>query len=229
MIPPGALGLRRRDPRRARRRRPPARARRRAAAPVSQGVLGWTEATGAPLDRHRPRPPDRAARQRARAAAARGHRRAHAQGVKVAALVGRVAAGRARRAAGRRHHHRPGLRGGRAHRRGGEHGARARRRRRHRPGAGARRRRHRHRPADGGRHGARRAGRVDRFDLAHRRRVRHVGDHPAEVARGDIAPTPCGRGRYTGKPARQLRTAWTEAWESRPVARARFRCRCSSS
>ena len=27
-------------------------------------------------------------------------------------------------------------------------------------------------------------------------------------------PTPCGRGRFTGKPARQLRTAWTEAWEA---------------
>ena len=33
----------------------------------------------------------------------------------------------------------------------------------------------------------------------------------------------------TGKPARQLRTAWTEAWERPTTRRTRCRCRCRAS
>ena len=94
-----------------------------AGAGMGAGVLGWTEATGAPqieialahpiaLLASALGPPPKAAIDQA-----------HEQGVKVAALIGRVEQARARRAAGRRHHHRPGLRGRRPHRRGRDDGA----------------------------------------------------------------------------------------------------------
>ena len=83
---------------------------------TTSGVLGWTAATGTPqidialghdiaLLASALGPPPKAAIDQA-----------HAQGVKVAALIGRVRTGRARRARRRRHHHRPGLRGRRSHR-----------------------------------------------------------------------------------------------------------------
>ena len=92
---PGPLGLRRQDPRRprrsaARRDRRGRRADANASDPISSGVLGWTEATGTPLI-------DVAlAHPIALLASALGPPpqdaidRAHAQGVTVAALIGRV-------------------------------------------------------------------------------------------------------------------------------------------
>ena len=90
-----------------------------------------------------------------------------------------------------------------------------RRRRARRPGA--RGRRHRRRPADGGGHGARRPGRVDRLDLAPDRRGRHAARGARRTCSPPRRATPSARGSMTGKPARQLRTKWTEAWE-RPDA-----------
>ena len=85
-------------------------------AGMGAGVLGWTEATGAPqieialVPRHRP------ARLRARAAAPCGDRPGPRAGREGRRAGRSGAAGRARRAGGRRHHHRPGLRGRRPHR-----------------------------------------------------------------------------------------------------------------
>ena len=55
--------------------------------------------------------------------------------------------------------------------------------------------------------------RVDGIDLAHDGRERHRPDGDGEAARRGRRATRCGRAAWTGKPARQLRTEWTEAWE----------------
>ena len=60
---------------------------------------------------------------------------------------------------------------------------------------GPRRRRHRHGPADGRRAGARRRRRVDRLDLAHRRRVEHRAARRREPARRPVRATRCDPGR----------------------------------
>ena len=97
--------------------RPPAR--RRSTSPCPHPIALLASALG---------PPPKAAIDQA-----------HEQGVKVAALIGRVEQAERDVAARRRHHHRPGLRGRRPHRRGGDDGAHPRRGRRHRPRARARR------------------------------------------------------------------------------------------
>ena len=69
-----------------------------------------------------------------------------------------------------------------------------------------------HRPPDGRRARARRAGRVDRFDLADGRR----GDTSPLVIEKLLAATSRDTVRsraMTGKPARQLRTEWTDAFD----------------
>ena len=70
------------------------------------------------------------------------------------------------------------------------------------------------RSADGGRAGARRAGRVDRLDLAHRRRERHRRRRAPRSCSAATSRDTVRSRSMTGKPARQLRTAWTEAWEA---------------
>ena len=59
------------------------------------------------------------------------------------------------------------------------------------------------------------AGRLDRLGLAGHDRERDQRDLPREDDRGRLAATPCASRSRTGKPARQLRSAWTEAWERR--------------
>ena len=138
--------------------------------------------------------------------------RAHEHGVKVAALAGKARARAAARQQRRRHRRRAGLRGGRAHRRDRDDGARARGGRRGRARAGARGRRHRHRPADRGRARARRAGRVARLAVAHdrgeRTRAPRCSQAYLDATSADTVRSRC----YTGKPARMLRNAWTDAW-----------------
>ena len=73
------------------------------------------------------------------------------------------------------------------------------------------------RPADRGRARAGRAGRVDRFDLAHRRRGRHARRWSSRTCSRPTSRDTVRSRAMTGKPARQLRTAWTDAWE-RPDA-----------
>ena len=125
--PPGALGLRRQDPRATTASTRRARRRRRADGRrdgLGAGVLGLDRGHRRAADRHRARrtpiallasalgpPPQGGHRPGPRPG--REGRRAHRPG----------RAGRARRRRGRRHHHRPGLRGRRPHRRGGDDGA----------------------------------------------------------------------------------------------------------
>ena len=95
------------------------------------------------------------------------------------------------------------------------------------PAAGARRRRHRPRPAARRGHGARRRRRVVRLGVAHHRGGR---DATRRSRRSSCAPGSGDTVRsrsITGKPARMLRTAWTDEWESRRGPRDRCRCRCS--
>ena len=93
---------------------------------------------------------------------------------------------------------------------------------------GARRRRHRPRPADGGRDGARRAGRVDGLDLARRR----------GVGRGAVGRREPARGRLQRHGAlafddRQARAPVAHGVDrgvgTRGGARSRCRCRCRES
>ena len=62
--------------------------------------------------------------------------------------------------------------------------------------------------------GARRRGRVDRLDLAHRRGGRHARRWSSERILAATSRDTVRSRSLTGKPARLLRTAWTEAWES---------------
>ena len=132
----------------------------------------------------------------------------------VGALVGSQAA---RRAAGRdrrRRHRRPGHRGRRPHRRDLDDGARARGRRRGRPDVpGARGRRHRPRPQIAAALALGAQGVwtgsiwLTVAESRHRRR-----SSLEKLLAADSRDTVRSRA-MTGKPARQLRTAWTEAWE----------------
>ena len=182
---PGALGLRREDPRRPR-RTPAARGRVGQRQPSERGDSRLDRGHRLAIDRHRARAPDQAARQRARPAAEERDRSSARAGREGRRADRPRRAGGARRAAGRRHHHRPGLRGRRPHRRCRWHGARPRRRRRGGAGSGARGRWHRQRSADGRRDGARRRGRVDRVDLAHHHRVGFRAAGAREAARGEV-------------------------------------------
>jgi hypothetical protein len=81
--------------------------------------------------------------------------------------------------------------------------------------AGARRRRHRHRPAGRRGAGARRAGRVDGLGVwlgteEYQHLQHRQGWDDGALAR-DVLDTVRTR-VYTGKPARLLKTRWTEAW-----------------
>ena len=184
---------------------------------------GWHRRRRARLDRGHRRPADRHRARRTPSPCwpARSARRrkeaidqAHEQGVKVAALIGRVEQAVRDVPAGRRHHHRPGLRGRRPHGRGGHDGARARRGRRRSPPsrcsppaasgpAGRWRRRWRSAPTACG---PARSG--SPWPRTSRRPI---------ITEKLLAATSTDTVRsraYTGKPARQLRTAWTEAWEA---------------
>ena len=147
--------------------------------------------------------------------------RAHECGLLVGGLAGSRAARRAPGRHRRRRDRRPGHRGGRPLRRDLDHGAGARGRRRGRrptcrcwpPGGIATGRQMAAALALG------RPGRVDRLDVAHRRprptpTRRSLENLLAATSRDTV------RSRaMTGKPARQLRTAWTDAWEGPDVAR----------
>ena len=154
--------------------------------PLSQGVLGWTEATGAPLTDIALAHPIKLLAERARPAAARCDRAGARAGRQGRRADRPRRAGGARRAAGRRHHHRPGVRGGRPHRRGCFDGAGSRRGRRDRARAGAGGRRHRQRSPDGRGDGARRRRRVDGIDLDDDGRVGLVAGHPRQAAARDV-------------------------------------------
>ena len=134
--------------------------------------------------------------ERARAAAAL-RRRAGARARGPRRRTGRQppARGTAGRA-GHRRDRRPGHRGRRPLRRRVDHGARARGGRRGRARrARARGRRHRARSTDGGRAGAGRPRRVDRFHLAHRRRGRHEPDRVARTCWRPTRAARCAHGR----------------------------------
>ena len=88
------------------------------------------------------------------------------------------------------------------------------------PGPGARRRRHRARATDGGGDGTRRAGCVVRFGVAHHGRGRDAPGREAEVPRRHVVSDTLRSRSLTGKPARQLRSAWTDEWDDPGDARA---------
>ena len=227
---PGPLGLRRQDPRRPRRRTSAATATCSSRAPaLGAGVLGWTEATGAPQIEIALGTPDRAAGVGARSAAEGRHRPGPRAGCE-----GRRAHRTGRAGAVRDVQQGVDIIIAQGYEAGGHTGevatmvlvpdvvdAIA-------PGPCARRGRHRVRTADGGGHGARRRWRVDRLDLAdddrerlRRRRDREaagrdVGRHGAVARRSPASPpASCApRGPKHGR---------------RPNHPARCRCRCSSS
>ena len=204
--PPGAQGLHREGPRRA--PRPAAERGRRAQRAARLDPRG----RAAP-GRHLARAPDQAARQRARPAA-EGRGRPGARARREGRGAGREP--RPRRAAGepgRRHDRRPGLRSGRAHGRRRRHGARAR---------GRRRRRDRVPVLAAGGIGS---GRQMAAAMALGADGVWTGSIWLTTSESDTAPVVMDRliaagsrdtvrsRVLTGKPARQLRTPWTEAWE----------------
>ena len=78
-------------------------------------------------------------------------------------------------------------------------------------------------------HGARRAGRVDRLDLAHRRRERHRRRRASRSCSPRRRPTPCGRGATPASRRASCAPRGPTRGSAPDVARARCRCRCSTS
>jgi len=93
--------------------------------------------------------------------------------------------------------------------------------------AGAGRGRHHDRAPDGGVHGDGRRRRLDRLGVAGDGRIRNHRNFSREDDRSVSRDAVRSRGR-TGKPARQLRSVWTDAWDRGPTAPARCRCHCRS-
>ena len=184
-----------------------------------EGVLGWLHSVARSHLDVALQAPAGADRQRARLAAGRRDRevpRARHQGRRARRRRQARALARAQR---RRHHRGPGLRGRRPHRRGRQHGAAARHRRRRRPrrtrcsapaaSAPAARSPRRSRSARRVPGWARSGSAPTEYQL-----MGAANSEAWETAFTRATSSDTVRTRvYTGKPARLLKTKWTEAWD----------------